>query len=94
MRLNVLWQDRRIDSQAKACAICQAKVEIFKPTIDVRYDDDKVVSHDSNEIRSTPVPAAANIPILADGCDVVGIDEAQFLMTKLYVYATTLPTKA
>jgi len=25
-----------------------------------------------------PVPAAANIPILADGCDVVGIDEAQF----------------
>ena len=26
----------------------------------------------------TPVPAAANIPILADGCDVIGIDEAQF----------------
>ena len=37
-----------------------------------------VISHDANEIRSTPVPAAANIPILADGCDVVGIDEAQF----------------
>jgi thymidine kinase len=37
-----------------------------------------VVSHDSNEIRSTPVPAAANIAILAQGCDVVGIDEAQF----------------
>jgi thymidine kinase len=36
-----------------------------------------VVSHD-NEIRSTPVPAAANIAILAQGCDVVGIDEAQF----------------
>jgi len=37
-----------------------------------------VVSHDANEIRSTPVPAAANIPILADNCDVIGIDEAQF----------------
>jgi thymidine kinase len=37
-----------------------------------------VVSHDANEIRSTPVPAAVNIPILADGCEVVGIDEAQF----------------
>ena len=37
-----------------------------------------VVSHDANEIRSTPVPAAANIAILAQGCDVVGIDEAQF----------------
>ncbi len=37
-----------------------------------------VVSHDDNQIRSTPVPAAANIRLLADGCDVVGIDEAQF----------------
>ena len=54
------------------------KVEIFKPTVDVRYDEEKVISHDSNEIRSTPVPAAANIPILADNCDVIGIDEAQF----------------
>ncbi len=62
----------------KRAQFARQKVEIFKPTIDVRYDEDKVVSHDSNEIRSTPVPAAANIPILADGCDVVGIDEAQF----------------
>ena len=54
------------------------KVEIFKPMIDTRYDDKSVISHDSNEIHSTPVPAAANIPILADDCDVVGIDEAQF----------------
>ena len=54
------------------------KVEIFKPAIDVRYDDEMVVSHDANEIRSTPVPSASNIPLLADGCDVVGIDEAQF----------------
>ena len=37
-----------------------------------------VVSHDANEIRSTPVPSASNIRLLADGCDVVGIDEAQF----------------
>ncbi len=54
------------------------RVEIFKPTVDSRYDDENVVSHQGNEIRSTPVPAAANIRILADGCDVVGIDEAQF----------------
>lgn len=54
------------------------KVEIFKPAIDIRYDENKVVSHDSNEIRSTPVPSASNIPLLADGCDVIGIDEAQF----------------
>ena len=54
------------------------KVEIFKPSIDTRYNDESVISHDSNEIHSTPVPAAANIPILAYDCDVVGIDEAQF----------------
>ncbi|NQY05150.1 MAG: thymidine kinase [Flavobacteriaceae bacterium] len=62
----------------KRAQFAKQKVEIFKPAVDVRYDDEMVVSHDSNEIRSTPVPAAANIPILADGCDVIGIDEAQF----------------
>jgi thymidine kinase len=30
-----------------------------------------------------PVPAAANIFYLAQGCDVVGIDEAQFFDEKL-----------
>ena len=54
------------------------KIEIFKPAVDLRYDSKLVTSHDQNQIPSTPVPAAANIPILADGCDVVGIDEAQF----------------
>ena len=62
----------------KRAQFAKQKIEIFKPAIDVRYDDDLVTSHDSNQIPSTPVPAAANIPILADGCDVVGIDEAQF----------------
>lgn len=62
----------------KRAQFAKQRVEIFKPSIDNRYDNDMVVSHDANEIRSTPVPAAVNIPILADGCDVVGIDEAQF----------------
>lgn len=62
----------------KRAKFAKQKVEIFKPAIDTRYEEDMVISHDANEIRSTPVPAAANIPILADECDVVGIDEAQF----------------
>ena len=62
----------------KRAQFAQQKIEIFRPAIDLRYDDELVTSHDQNQIRSTPVPAAANIPILADGCDVVGIDEAQF----------------
>ena len=54
------------------------KIEIFKPAIDRRYDDQMVTSHDSNQIHSTSVTAAANIPVLANECQVVGIDEAQF----------------
>lgn len=54
------------------------KVEIFKPSFDTRYDDTNIVSHNANEIPSTPVEAATQILLLADGCDVVGIDEAQF----------------
>ncbi len=62
----------------KRAKFARQKVEIFKPAIDTRYHEEMVVSHDANEIRSTPVPAASNIRLLADGCDVVGIDEAQF----------------
>jgi len=77
----------------KRAQFARQKVEIFKPAVDVRYDDDKVVSHDSNEIRSTPVPAAANIPILADGCDVVGIDEAQFFDDEIVRICNDLANK-
>lgn len=62
----------------KRAQFAKQKVEIFKPAIDTRYHEEMVVSHDANEIRSTPVPVAENIRILAQGCDVVGIDEAQF----------------
>ena len=62
----------------KRAQFAKQKVEIFKPAIDTRYDEEKVVSHDANEIRSTPVPAAANIRLLANDVKVVGIDEAQF----------------
>lgn len=77
----------------KRAQFARQKVEIFKPTIDVRYDETKVVSHDANEIRSTPVPAAANIPILADGCDVVGIDEAQFFDDEIIRVCNDLANK-
>ena len=52
-----------------------------------------VVSHDANEIRSTPVPAAANIRILADTCDVIGIDEAQFFDDEIVTVCNDLANK-
>ena len=77
----------------KRAQFAQQKVEIFKPSIDSRYDDDKVVSHDANEIQSTAVPAAANIRILADNCDVVGIDEAQFFDDEIVAVCNDLANR-
>ena len=59
------------------------KVEIFKPQIDTRYHELKVVSHSGTEIMSTPVPNSTNILLLATDVDVVGIDEAQFFDNEL-----------
>ncbi len=67
----------------KRARIARLKVEIFKPGVDTRYDEEKVVSHDENEILSTPVPASGNILLMANDVDVVGIDEAQFFDSEL-----------
>lgn len=54
------------------------KVEIFKPSVDVRYSREEVVSHEWHSIRSTPVDSPQTILLLCGDVDVVGIDEAQF----------------
>lgn len=58
--------------------IAKQAVEIFKPTVDTRYHESDVVSHNESTIRSTPVQFANDIVLLAGTSDVVGIDEAQF----------------
>ncbi|TRX53738.1 thymidine kinase [Fulvivirga sp. M361] len=58
--------------------IAKQRVEIFKPSVDTRYHEVDVVSHNETSIRSTPVDFAHDILLLAGECDVVGIDEAQF----------------
>lgn len=62
----------------KRAQFAKQRVEIFKPAIDKRYHDEMVVSHDANQIRSTPVESAEQIRLLTSEVDVVGIDEAQF----------------
>ena len=42
------------------------KVEIFKPSLDKRYSETRVVSHDETSISSTPVENASSIILLAD----------------------------
>lgn len=67
----------------KRAQFARQKVEIFKPAVDTRYDEVKVVSHQGNEIQSTPVPSSSNILLLASDTAVVGIDEAQFFDAEL-----------
>ncbi len=62
----------------KRAKIAMLRVEIFKPMIDNRCTEEGVVSHDENTIQSIPVDKAADILLLANGVDVIGIDEAQF----------------
>src|ERR1700741_2320246 len=62
----------------KRVKIANLNVEIFKPAIDIRYDQVRIVSHDENKILSTPVDNSQTILLLAQDVDVVGIDEAQF----------------
>jgi thymidine kinase len=62
----------------KRAKIANLKVEIFKPAVDIRYHEMKIVSHDENAILSTPIDNSQTILLLSQDVDVVGIDEAQF----------------
>ena len=74
----------------KRAQFAKQRIEIFKPAIDVRYDKEKVISHDLNEIPSTPVASSSKILELIDEVDVIGIDEAQFFDNELPGVCATL----
>jgi thymidine kinase len=63
--------------------IANQKVMIFKPSLDTRYKEDEIVSHNQNSIPSTPVSSAQQILLLSSGNKVIGIDEAQFFDSQI-----------
>jgi thymidine kinase len=71
--------------------IARQKVQIFKPKLDTRYNDDHIVSH--SEMRMLSVPVASSRELLetveAD-TEVVGIDEGQFFDLELPMICNTL----
>ncbi len=77
----------------KRVKIANLKVEIFKPRIDTRYDEVKIVSHDSTAIQSTPVDNSQKILLMAGDVDVIGIDEAQFFDTEIANVCDELATR-
>lgn len=62
----------------KRAEFANQRIEIFKPTIDIRYSNCAVVSHSAQSIRSTSVDSSQMILLMSTDVDVVGIDEAQF----------------
>ena len=58
--------------------IAQQKVTIFKPTLDNRYSEDYIVSHNKRKIKSLTVKKASDIVKYSQDSNVIGIDEAQF----------------
>jgi thymidine kinase len=70
--------------------IARQQVEIFKPTIDTRYHETEIVSHNATSISSTPVQASLNILLMQHDADVIGIDEAQFFDEEIVYVCQTL----
>lgn len=65
--------------RVKRAQIAKQRIQIFKPALDVRYDETKVVSHSNQAIHSEPVEKAVDILLnLKDTTRVVAIDEVQF----------------
>jgi thymidine kinase len=77
----------------KRAQYARQRVEIFKPAVDNRYDQDNVVSHDDNSVQSTPVSEPREILSLANNIEVAGIDEAQFFDDQLVVVCNHLANR-
>lgn len=73
--------------------IAKQRITIFKPSVDIRYDDVKVVSHNRNSVNSVVVQKAQDILSLANDCEVVAIDEAQFFDEVLIEVCSALAYK-
>ena len=69
------------------------KIAIFKPSIDKRYSDVEVVSHDFHKITSKPIKEASQMLDIDPEVQVVGIDEAQFFGEELVDVCQTLANR-
>lgn len=75
----------------KRAQIANQEVEIFKPAVDNRYDETKVVSHNANSIHSTTLHRSVELlSLVQEDTEVVGIDEAQFFDEQLPDYCQEL----
>lgn len=74
----------------KRAELAQQKVAVFKPSMDQRYAQNNVVSHDSNEFEALAVNNARELLTRAQGYEVIGLDEAQFFDSEIVAVCNTL----
>ena len=79
--------------RVKRAKIANQRVSIFKPSIDTRYGNIDIASHDANRLESIPVKSSAEIEPLVNDAQVVGIDEGQFFDDGLLALAEQLAAK-
>lgn len=70
--------------------IAKQRVIICKPSIENRYDSEKVVSHNQISIDCKTISKASEILTFSEEVDVLGIDEAQFFDAELVVICNEL----
>ena len=70
------------------------QIAIFKPTLDKRYSDVEVVSHDFHKLTSTPIQTPGEmLEKVGPEVQVVGIAEAQFFDETLVEVCQTLANR-
>lgn len=70
--------------RVKRASIAKQKVQIFKPALDTRYSETKIISHSSLSVISTPLKKASEVfEHLHPTTRVVAFDEVQFFDSKV-----------
>ncbi len=78
----------------RRAVIAKQNVQVFKPAIDNRYEEQQVTSHAGMAFDAAPVEKASEIyNHLKDETNVIGIDEAQFFDENIVDIANDLAEK-
>ena len=77
----------------KRAKIANQRVLVVKPSMELRYHKEKVVSHDASTIDAVPIKNSQELLEIAEQFDVIGIDEAQFFDLELAQVCQTLALK-
>ena len=80
--------------RVKRARLARQRVLLFKPRVDNRYDEVKVVSHEGDNADAIPVSSAAELAsLVSPGTAVVGIDEVQFFDPGIVEAAESLASR-